>query len=102
MNTEKFAWLDGSSRKTDSNGYTVKLVNDQVALALAEDYKPNQDKRIIGVVTDSETAELGWATVQLSGRVHVYQESAKSTAWVLLKQNSKQGLYGPMDEYFIR
>ena len=103
MNIEQFQWLDGNPGKDDCCGFAVRLIEDRIDFLFAEDYKQPMDKRIIGVVVDSmDPLDKSWATVQLSGRAHIYRTSAKSSAWVLLKSHSKEGPHGAMDEYFIR
>jgi hypothetical protein len=96
MNTEQFEWLEDNSSRDDLSGFVVHLVGDKIDFAW--EFKDT----IIGVSIDPiDPLSANWGTVQLSGRVHVYQSCYKPSTWILIRNNSGTGPQGPMDEYLI-
>lgn len=96
MTTEQFRWIDDNP-ETDSCEYcSVCIVGDRIDIST----QPNNTT--IGAVVGSLDFDPAWATVQISGRVEVYRSNYKPSSWILLRENTKTGPHGPVDEYFIR
>ena len=96
VSVEQFRWIDDNPESDACEYCSVCLIEDRIAIST----RPND--ATIGVVTTPMDSDPSWATVQLNGRALVYRSNYKPPSWILIKENVKQGPYGPLDEYFIR